>query len=140
MHRARGFLLMAALSFVLLASAAGEASARATAKVPSPLLGAWGRTITAAQWKQAGIATEPTAHFSMLVSADGSVIVAEATDVRFTPLSGNRIRISHAYGCGKKTGVYQWSVTGKKLTLTKLQDSCTYGWALYAGVWTRQKM
>jgi len=132
----------AAIALVLVAfpSAVESGVAQSSAKLPKPLVGAWGRVVTAAQWQAVGIATEPTAHFSMLVSADGSVIVAEATNVRFAPLSGNRVVISHAYGCGKKKGVYHWSVAAGRLTLTKLQDTCAYSVGLYAGVWKREKI
>jgi hypothetical protein len=48
--------------------------------------------------------------------------------------------ISHAYGCGKKKGVYRWKVAAGRLTLTKLQDTCAYSVGLYAGVWKREKV
>jgi hypothetical protein len=96
--------------------------------------------VTAADWARAGIATEPPSHFSMLVSANGSVTVAESTSVRFTPLSGSRLVISGAYGCGKKKGVYRWRVAAGRLTLTKLQDTCAYSVVLYAAVWKREKV
>ena len=75
----------------------------------------------------------------MLVSADGSVVAGESADVRFAPLSGNRVVISHAYGCGNKKGIYRWHVAAGRLTLTKLQDSCAYSDAVYSGVWKREK-
>jgi hypothetical protein len=50
-----------------------------------------------------------------------------------------KLVISGAYGCGKKKGVYRWSVAAGRLTLTKLQDSCAYSVAVYAGVWKREK-
>lgn len=133
-------MAVTAVALVVCAGAAGSGSARSTGKLPAPLVGAWGRVVTKAAWEQAGIYTEPTAHFSMLVSADGSVIVAEASDIRFTPLSGHRVVISHAYGCGKKKGLYHWAVTSGRLTLTKLHDTCAYSFALYAGVWKREKI
>jgi hypothetical protein len=128
-----------AVALVVFLSAVGTGAAQSSAKLPKPLVGAWGRVVTVDQWKAVGIATEPTAHFSMLVSADGSVFVAEATNVRFAPLSGNRLVISNAYGCGKKKGVYHWSVAAGRLTLTKVQDTCAYSVGLYAGVWKREK-
>ena len=76
----------------------------------------------------------------MLVSADGSVIVAESTDVRFAPLSGSRLVISRSYGCGKKKGVYRWRVAARRLTQTKLQDACALSAGLYAGVWKRENV
>jgi hypothetical protein len=75
----------------------------------------------------------------MLVNADGSVIAGESTDVHFAALSGSRVVISGAYGCGKKKGVYRWRVAAGRLTLTKLQDACAYSVDEYAGVWKREK-
>ena len=75
----------------------------------------------------------------MLVSADGSVVAGESTDVRFAPLSGGRLVISGAYGCGKKKGIYRWAVAAGRLTLTKLQDTCAYSDGVYAGVWKHEK-
>jgi hypothetical protein len=139
MAGARVVVAATAVALGVSAGAVGTGAAQSTAKLPKPLVGAWGRVVTAAQWKAVGIATEPTAHFSMLVSADGSIIVGEATNVRFAPLSGNRVVISNAYGCGKKKGVYRWSVAAGRLTLTKVQDTCAYSFGLFAGVWKREK-
>jgi hypothetical protein len=55
------------------------------------------------------------------------------------PLSGNRVVISGAYGCGKKKGVFHWSVAAGRPTLTKLQDSCKWSFGLFDGVWKREK-
>ena len=128
-----------ATAVVVALTTAGSGAARSTAKLPAPLVGAWGRVVTAAQWQQVGIATEPTEHVSMLVGKDGSIIVGESSSVRFAPLSGNRIVISGAYGCGKKKSVYHWSVAAGRLTLTKMQDSCNWSYGLFAGVWKREK-
>lgn len=108
------------------------------AKLPSPLIGSWRRRVTAADWARAGVTDEPPANFSMYVPPDGSVAVAELY-VRFSPLSGNRLVISGRFpDCGKSKGIYRWSVSGRHLTLTKLQDSCGKAWALWVGVWTRE--
>jgi hypothetical protein len=140
MAGARVLIAAAAVALVVSAVAVGSGVARSTAKLPAPLVGAWTRFVTAADWARVGVTTEPPAHFSMLVSADGSVIVAESADVRFVPLSGSRLVISHSYGCGKKKGVYRWRVAAGRLTLTKLQDACGLSAGLYAGVWKREKI
>jgi len=127
-----------AVGLLVLVGAVGGASAQRTAKLPSKLVGAWSRSLTAADWARVGIATEPPAHFSMLVSADGSVVMGESTDVRFTALPGNRVRIGGVYGCGKKKVLYRWSVAARKLTFTKVQDTCNYALALFGGPWTRE--
>jgi hypothetical protein len=133
---------VAAITVALTVSvgAAGIATAQSTAKLPAPLVGAWARFITAADWARVGITGEPPAHTSMLISADGSVVAGESSDVRFVRLSGNRLVISGAYGCGKKKGVYRWSVAAGRLTLTKLRDTCAYSFGLYDGVWKREKL
>jgi hypothetical protein len=136
----RVLIAATAVALVVSAGAVGSGAAASTAKLPAPLVGAWTRFVTAADWARVGIATEPPEHFSMLVSADGSVIVAESTDVRFAPLSGSRLVISGAYGCGKKKGLYRWRVASGRLTLTKLQDTCVWSVGLYAGVWKREKI
>lgn len=135
--RARVVAAVVALTASLAAAPSG--AARTAAKLPAPLVGAWGRVVTKASFEHLGIFTQSTAHFSMLVSADGGAIVAEKTDVRFTPLSGNRVVISRAYGCGAKKGLYHWAVAGNHLTLTKLHDTCAWSIGLYAGVWARER-
>jgi hypothetical protein len=108
------------------------------AKLPSHLVGSWTRYVTAADWARAGVTTEPPHRFSMYVPADGSVAVAEMY-VRFSPLSGNRLAISGRFPvCGKSRGIYRWTVSGRHLTLTKLQDSCGDAVGLWVGVWTRE--
>jgi hypothetical protein len=135
---ARVFGVGSAALLLLLVAMVGSGAAKTT-KVPAPLVGAWARTITAAEWQANGITSEQPTHTSMLVSADGSVVAGESTDVRIAPLSGKRVVISHAYGCGNKKGVYHWQVAAGRLTLTKLQSSCGYMNAVYAGVWKREK-
>lgn len=139
MAGARVLLAAAAVALVVSAVAVGSSSALSRAKLPAPLVGAWARSITAADWARVGITNEEPARTSMLVSADGSVIAGESSDIHFAPLSGNRVVISGAYGCGKKKGIYRWRVASGRLTLTKLQDSCAYSVAVYAGVWKREK-
>ena len=108
-----------------------------TAKLPSQLVGSWTRFVTAADFARAGVTNEPPQRLSMYVPADGSVAVAEFY-VRFSPLSGNRMAISGVVGCGKKKGIYRWKVANRRLTLTKLQDTCKDAVAIFTGVWNRE--
>lgn len=123
---------------VLAATIAGitamPATANQTAKVPAKLLGAWGRTITAADWKSAGRPNETPGHFSMYIDADGSVALAEFT-ARLSAASGNRVTFSGVPGCGKTKGLYHWAVANRRLTLAKLRDACRLEVGLLAGVW-----
>lgn len=124
---------------VLAATIAGitavPAAANQTAKVPAKLLGAWGRTITAADWKRAGRPNEAPGHFSMYIGADGSVALAEFT-ARLSA-SGNRVTFGGVPGCGKTKGLYRWTVVNRRLTLTSLRDACRLEVGLLAGVWTK---
>src|SRR4051812_35061952 len=127
-----------AVGLVVIVGAVGSASAQPTTKVPSKLVGSWSRSLTAADWARVGIATESPAHLSMLISADGSVVMGESVDVRFVALPGSRVRMTGVYGCGKKKVLYKWSVAAGKLSFTKVQDTCNYALALFGGPWTRQ--
>jgi hypothetical protein len=135
----RVFVAAVAVVVIVSVGAVGTGAARSTAKLPAPLVGAWSRSITAADWARVGIRNEPPARASMLISADGTVVAGETT-LRFAPLSGRRLVIIGAYGCGKKKGIYRWTVASGRLTLTKLQDACAYSIAIYAGVWKREKL
>ena len=136
---ARVLVAATVVAVVVSVGAVGSGAAQSTAKLPAPLVGAWARFITAADWARVSITSEQPVHTSMLVSADGGVVAGESSDVRFAPLSGSRLVISGAYGCGKKKGVYRWRVAAGRLTLTKLQDTCAYSAAVYTGVWKREK-
>jgi hypothetical protein len=108
-----------------------------TAKLPSKLVGSWTRFVTAADFARAGVTNESPQRLSMYVPPDGNVAVAEFY-VRFSPLSGNRLAISGVAGCGKKKGIYQWKVANRRLTVTKLQDTCKDAVAIFSGVWNRE--
>jgi hypothetical protein len=135
----RVFVAAVAVALIVSIGAVGTGAARSTAKLPAPLVGPWSRSITAADWARVGIRNEPPARASMLISADGTVVAGETT-LRFAPLSGRRLVIIGGYGCGKKKGIYRWTVASGRLTLTKLQDACAYSIAIYAGVWKREKL
>src|SRR5436305_342708 len=79
------------------------------------------------------------ARFAGALAAEGATGLGVWSDVGFAPPSGSRLVISGAYGCGKKKGVYRWRVAAGRLTLTKLQATCAYSAAVYAGVWKREK-
>ncbi len=137
----RVLLSVAAVAIVACAVASsGGAKVRTvgrTAKLPSHLVGSWTRFVTAADFARAGVTDEPPQRLSMYVPADGSVAVAEFY-VRFSPLSGNRLAISGVVGCGKRKGIYRWKVANRRLTLTKLQDTCRDAVAIFTGVWNHE--
>jgi hypothetical protein len=136
---ARVLAATTAAALLVSAGAAAGAAAHRTTRLPHPIVGAWTRFVTADDWARVGIATEVPAHVSMLVSADGSVVIAESTAVRFAPLTGSRMAITGFYGCGKRKGIYRWRVSAHRLTLTKLQDGCNYADAVFSGIWKFEK-
>ena len=53
------------------------------------------------------------------------------------PMSGGRLSMSGVPVCYPKKGLYRWKVANRKLTLTKLKDTCAAEVGLFSGVWTR---
>ena len=129
---------------ILVAVAAGLIPvARATDtegnSVPNNLVGRWTRTVTAADWKRAGatgFVTSFVGPYTMTVKTNGKVRIIDFT-ATFSPLSGGRLSMSGVPVCYPKKGLYRWKVANRKLTLTKLKDSCAAEVGLFSGVWTR---
>jgi hypothetical protein len=72
----------------------------------------------------------------MAVKANGAVKIIDFT-ARFSPLSGGRVSIGGVPVCSPKKGLYRWKVVGRRLTLTKLNDTCAAEVGLFTGVWKR---
>jgi hypothetical protein len=70
------------------------------------------------------------------VKSNGKVRIIDFT-ATFAPLSGGRLSMGGVPVCDPKKGLYRWKVAGRKLTLTKLKDSCAAEVGLFSGVWTR---
>ena len=129
---------------IVVAVAAGSvpvASATDTeaSAVPNSLVGRWTRTVTAADWKRAGatgFVTSFVGPYTMTVKTNGKVRIIDFT-ATFSPLSGGRLSMSGVPVCYPKKGLYRWKVANRKLTLTKLKDSCAAEVGLFSGVWTR---
>jgi hypothetical protein len=129
---------------IVVAVAAGSipvASATDTeaSAVPNTLVGRWTRTVTAADWKRAGatgFVTSFVGPYTMAVKSNGKVRIIDFT-ATFAPLSGGRLSMGGVPVCYPKKGLYRWKVAGRKLTLTKLKDSCAAEVGLFSGVWTR---
>ena len=128
-------VLVVAAVVVPIASAADTKAGA----VPANLVGRWTRTVTAADWKRAGatgFVTSVVGPQTMVVKANGNVTVVDFT-AKFLPLSGGRLSISGVPVCYAKKGLYGWKVAGRKLTFTKLKDTCAPEVGLFTGVWTR---
>ena len=107
--------------------------------VPNNLVGRWTRTVTAADWKRAGatgFVTSFVGPYTMTVKTNGKVRIIDFT-ATFSPLSGGRLSMSGVPVCYPKKGLYRWKVANRKLTLTKLKDTCAAEVGLFSGVWTR---
>ena len=107
--------------------------------VPAKLAGRWTRTVAAADWKRAGATGFVTSFVgpnTMAVKANGKVSIIDFT-ATFSPLSGGRLSIGGVPVCGPKKGLYRWKVANRKLTLTKLKDTCAAEVGLFTGVWKR---
>jgi hypothetical protein len=74
--------------------------------------------------------------YTMAVKPNGKVRIIDFT-ATFAPLSGGRLSMSGVPVCYPKKGLYRWKVADRKLTLTKLKDSCAAEVGLFSGVWTR---
>jgi hypothetical protein len=116
---------------------ASRALAGRQAKVSPQLLGAWSRKITVADWKRVGRPDQYAGPYSIYISADGTLAEAEST-IRFSPSPGGHLTFRGLAGCGKTTGLYHWTVVSRRLTLTKLRDTCRLRDGLLADLWTRQ--
>ena len=107
--------------------------------VPNNLVGRWTRTVTAADWKRAGatgFVTSFVGPYTMTVKTNGKVRIIDFT-ATFSPRSGGRLSMGGVPVCYPKKGLYRWKVANRKLTLTKLKDSCAAEVGLFSGVWTR---
>ena len=107
--------------------------------VPNNLVGRWTRTVTAADWKRAGatgFVTSFVGPYTMTVKTNGKVRIIDFT-ATFSPLSGGRLSMGGVPVCYPKKGLYRWKVANRKLTLTKLKDTCAAEVGLFTGVWTR---
>ena len=107
--------------------------------VPNNLVGRWTRTVTAADWKRAGatgFVTSFVGPYTMTVKTNGKVRIIDFT-ATFSPLSGGRLSMGGVPVCYPKKGLYRWKVANRKLTLTKLKDTCAAEVGLFSGVWSR---
>ena len=129
-------VVLAVAAVVVPIASAADTKAGA---VPASLVGRWTRTVTAADWKRAGatgFVTSVVGPQTMVVKANGNVTVVDFT-AKFSPISGGRLSISGVPVCYAKKGLYRWKVASRKLTFTKLKDTCAAEVGLFTGVWTR---
>ena len=134
-----GVLICTGLAALTIPTASGIASGTKASAVPATLVGQWTRTVTASDWKRAGATGFVTSFVGptpMAVKANGDVSIIDFT-AKFSPLSGGRLSISGVPVCYPKRGLYRWKVANRRLTLTKLKDTCAAEVGLFTGVWKK---
>jgi hypothetical protein len=107
-------------------------------QLPAALVGDWTRSVTAKDWRRAGVSNEPSSHLLMHIGANDAVTVAKWRSARFSPLPGGRLTISGVAGCAGKAGVYGWKISGRSFTLTVVHDGCGLERGLFSGTWRRR--
>jgi hypothetical protein len=111
------------LLVALAAAAAVPATAASTAKVPAALVGSWSRTVPG------------SGRVEMSIASGGDLAVAEVLGTISSASGFHRVAVGGF--CGNVKGVYSWKVTGRKLTLTRVHESCAAAARVLPGVWTR---
>ena len=119
----RAALLLALL--VLVANVTGVAASATKTLVPKQLSGFWRRS----GWQ-------------MGVRSSGKVYIFRGMDgrtTRFSHVTAHRLTANAGgapWSCSG-TGTYRWKVANRKLTLTKIRDTCEPRVGLLAGTWRR---
>ena len=134
-----GVVICTGLAALTIPAASGIAAGTKANAIPPRLGGQWTRNVTAADWKKAGATGFVTSFVGptpMAVKANGDVNIIDFI-AKFSPLPGGRLSISGVPVCYPKRGLYRWGVADRRLTLTKLKDTCAAEVGLFAGVWRR---
>jgi hypothetical protein len=133
--------VLAAVVAVAASPVAGAGAAQRSGRsVPKQLVGTWTRNFTAAGWNKVGAPefSEFVGPYTLGITANGH---AEAVGfaAQVSQLSGGRLKIGGVTDCGSDTyGLYKWKVAKRRLTLTKVRDSCPAEVGLFAGVWKKK--
>ena len=118
-----------------VAAAASSALAR-TASVPHSLVATWGKSISLATWKKNHITDESPGHYAIVIAKGGLTNMYHGNDptmasvsIPFTNMhatvAGHTITFSAtADGACPSSGSYHWALSGRKLNLTLLKDTC----------------
>jgi len=133
---------------VVLPVATGIAAPTTRATVPAPLVGTWGKTMTAATWRKHGEYAEPAGDWAIAITKGGVTslfapkpydllttmhVAATGTSVVFGPT---------ADGACPTRGTYTWKVSGRTLSLKLVKDACSPRRILYtaglSGLWKQK--
>jgi hypothetical protein len=106
------------------------------AAVPQSLVGTWGKSLSAADFKKGHVVGEPGGHYALVIAPSGLVSMYKGNDptmasvtIPFTTMrahvSGNTVTFgSTADGVCAGNGTYHWTVSGSKLHLTLVKEGC----------------
>ncbi len=127
-----------AIAVASVSVASGAASDNAARAVPPSIVGSWTRTFTAEQWKKAGAPDmEPfVGPYTLVVLRSGHAEVASII-AKMTARPGGLLTIGNLMNCPPGPGLYRWKVAARRLTLTKIHDSCPEEVGLFVGVWKK---
>jgi len=118
----------------------GIAAVTRAGVVPAKLLGNWTRKVTSADVKRTGgTGIPPGTVCTLTIKKNDSASISCGAIGSFKgflrPVGASRIRTSLGIGI---PAVYQWHVTGRRLTLTKVRDQTPDREAVFEGVWKRK--
>jgi hypothetical protein len=129
-------------------AATGGAAMNRTAAVPADLLGVWHKTMTAAEWKRAGVYRD-VGVWTFVIRKSGTVTVYKPGGYRascgsacsdftttFRP-SGGRLTLGSVPVCSFK-GIYSWRLIGSTLVVRPVEDrKCVVRATFFGGRWKR---
>jgi hypothetical protein len=112
----------------------GIGATMASDGVSPKLVGRWSRNVHAT--------TFPSGVWSMAIKKSGAVAFYQPMNssvdftTSFKTTDGGKVSVGTVPIC-PTTAVYRWKVSGARLTITKVSDTCSDRVRLYSGVWKR---
>ena len=128
-----------ALALVVVAGLTAAAAPAAGTSVPTKLLGKYHRTLSAQQLARTAF-PQAVGRWSLTFSKDGTVFAqgqaAFSAYLHASAAGPGRLKVSTDI-CGPRTATYRWTMSGKSLKLTKVDDRCGDRAVILTGVWKR---
>ena len=127
----RALLAVAGVALVFAATASA-------AEPPSPMLGIWTRTVTAADVQRAGSTNViPGLTWTLTIGRHGSVATHSTLKLRGQIVSSSATQVNIELGV-QKPNLYDWRRAGKKLVLHERSDQVANRVAVLQGTWVRR--
>jgi hypothetical protein len=109
--------------------------------VPRQLVGKYGRTISAKTLARTGF-PQAAGGWTLTFAKAGTVFVqgpaAVSAYLKVASAGASRITFSDQFCAPYKKGTYAWSLSGKALKLTSVNDRCGDRATVLTGVWKRR--